>query len=72
MKPFPENDPRHGTAAGFQAHKRRGQTPCPLCYQGKRDIEMTRYLAMRGEETSEHRLARAYAETEPEFFMVFV
>lgn len=34
----------HGTEAGAAAHKRRGETPCDACRQGRSQAEMTRKL----------------------------
>jgi hypothetical protein len=34
------NDPRHGSSAGYYAHKRAGQKPCDGCRQGMRDYEL--------------------------------
>lgn len=33
------NDARHGTPAGWHAHYRRGETPCPACWQARHDYD---------------------------------
>lgn len=34
--PMAADDPRHGEGRGWSAHKRRGEDPCPECWDAKR------------------------------------
>ena len=45
-------DPRHGTSAGYYAHKRAGQTPCEPCKDGMNAYNRA-YAA--GHRASDHR-----------------
>ena len=41
------DDPRHGTPAGYQAHRKAGETPCRTCKDAQ-NVYMARYRAQRG------------------------
>ncbi len=38
-KPFPADDPRHGSTAGYQAHRSRREIACEACRNAQRDYQ---------------------------------
>ncbi len=42
QKPLTPDDPRHGTRAGYRAHRRLGEEPCESCVTGNRIARRSR------------------------------
>lgn len=54
-----ENDPRHGTAAGYSVHRRHGERPCVACREGNREYkEQWREARRQAGVTSQYRPVR--------------
>lgn len=59
------DDPRHGTRAGYQAHRKAGQNPCGPCLRGRaREDKLLSYDRHRGVRI-DYTAAEVYAVLEP-------
>ena len=49
-KPLTPDDPRHGTMAGYTAHRRAGEQPCLTCYDAENRYNRFRRYVRTGKE----------------------
>jgi hypothetical protein len=54
----PDGVIRHGTAAGYKAHRRYGEQACPACLEAERNRQRARASGMSASEAAKARWSR--------------